>query len=595
MCGINVILGKTNKKAQHDIEAMMRSTAHRGPDYSAWNQVGASLFMAGNRLKILDMSEASNQPLWNQEKNAVLVWNGALYNYQDLRNSLLHLGYFFETNSDSEVLLHWLKHYGKNGLKDLKGMFALAFADLDKQELLIARDPSGEKPLSFAEHKNNWYFSSEARAIKEITDSRIDISQFMPYFYVRHPFPKGSLFADISQVLAGQAMLLDFDGKKKECWDLGKQHLPMGKFDPNRLEEVLKDAVLKNFHTERPLGVMLSGGADSSLIYALWYEETGQALPTYTITFDHKYQKNYCDPNFANKFNKHYPSFHQEVKIDLTKVKENWPAFIQSLDQPIGDSAGFLTWMLAKEASTAVKVLISGAGADELFGGYNRHQAFLQYLKHPNFWENIKKLGIHQAFPASLKKMIGSIGETQQETFIQMSALQQIPSHYLPLFTALYPSSGNPMKDALEWDRVFYLVNDILKIHDNACMAHGIEGRSPYLDQELISISLGLSETQHREQIGKKWIKEALQKRNLGFISNRKKLGFGLPLREWMANKEFQEWVCPAIKQLEKDWGQHFPDEMRTLAKAPDKAKGREFLQVWNLFLLASWLEQYGK
>lgn len=594
MCGINVIIGQA-QEPQHAIEKMMMATKHRGPDFSSWQKVSESLFLAANRLKILDLSDASNQPLWNKERNAVLAWNGALYNYQDLRNELLQLGYSFETNSDSEVLLLWLKHYGKKGLSSLKGMFALAFMDLDKEQVLIARDPSGEKPLYYSKQAECWYFSSEARAIREIIQPEIDTNAFASFFYVRHAFPDSSFFNKIQQVLPGDAWIFDFQGNQQGKWTWTHPNIPTANVKPNTFEEVLKDAVLKNFHTERPLGVMLSGGADSSLLYALWYEETGQALPTYTITFDQHYQRKYSDPSFANKFSKLYPSLHQEVRIDLKKVMENWPAYIKSMDQPIGDSAGFLTWMIAKEASSAVKVLISGAGADELFGGYNRHRAYLNYLDHPKIWHFLKKTGMHQLFPASVQKMVNSIGESQQETFIQMAALQKIPAANLAPFTALYPDSGAAYKDALEWDRTFYLVNDILKIHDNSCMAHGIEGRSPFLDYELISLSKGLSEAQHKKQVGKFWIKEALRKRNLGFVANRKKLGFGLPLQEWVNKKEFQQWVYPRIIQLEKDWGQHFPEEMRNLAKAPGSAKGREFLQVWNLFLLASWLEEYGK
>lgn len=590
MCGINVILGKESNSL---IEKMMRSTRHRGPDFSDYSRVSESLHFAGNRLKILDLSDASNQPMWDRERKCVLVWNGAIYNYQELRNELLSLGFVFSSNSDSEVLLYWLKHHGENGIHSLKGMFAFAFADLSNKKLIIARDPSGEKPLYFAEKNGKWYFSSESKAIRMVLDPKvaIDTRQFIPYYFVRHSFPLDTFFQHIKQFPPGNAWIFDLEGNKYSELQWQYPKFNSVKKTQENFEELLKDSVLKNFHAERPVGLLLSGGADSSLIYALWFEETGEPLPTYTATFGKKYRNKYTDPDFAQKLDKKYFSLHREIKIDLATVQDNWDAYIRSVDQPIGDSAGFLTWMIAKEASNEIKVLISGAGADELFGGYNRHMAFQKYLSHPAFWKGLKKFGLGKILNPNLKKMLESIQDNPSVTFIQMAALENIPSQYQDSFLEYYPKSEFPLKNALEWDRSFYLVNDILKIHDGACMAHGIEGRSPFLDYDLISLSQSLSETEHFEQLGKKWIKEALNKRGLGFIANRKKLGFGLPLEEWFQQKSFIEWVTEPIRKMEQEWGQHFPKKMRTLCSDPSKVKGRQFLQIWNLFLLASWLE----
>jgi asparagine synthase (glutamine-hydrolysing) len=591
MCGINVIIGAKQEK---QIDLMMQATMHRGPDHSGSCKVKEGLYFAGNRLKILDLSPACNQPLWTKERDAILVWNGAIYNYQDLRNELLEIGYHFSSNSDSEVLLYWLKHYGSAGIRDLKGMFALAFADLKENQLVIARDPSGEKPLYFAQENNSWYFSSEAKAIKEALPGppKINYSQFPYYYFLRHAHPQQSFFENIAQFPIGSCWSIDLNsGEKTSFTWLPKTSLKTPAHS-GVFQELLKDAVLKNFHAERPVGLMLSGGADSSLIYALWYEETGEPLPAYTITFPKNIQGKYSDPKFVGHLAKKYPLLQHPVEITLEKVKANWEEYIKSMDQPIGDSAGFLTWMLAKEASKDIKVLVSGAGADELFGGYNRHKAYLMYLKQTKLLQNLKNLGVAKILPSAASKFLESIEENPQQSFMQMAALEKIPMPMLQELSNFYPKNKGDLKNAIEWDRKWYLVNDVLKIHDNACMAHGVEGRAPYLDSELIALSLGMSESQHREQLGKKWIKSALQKRGLGLISNRKKLGFGLPLAEWMKERDFRGWVIGAIQKMEKEWGDYFPPEMRKLAANPGKAEARQFLQVWNLFLLASWLEQ---
>jgi asparagine synthase (glutamine-hydrolysing) len=271
-------------------------------------------------------------------------------------------------------------------------------------------------------------------------------------------------------------------------------------------------------------------------------------------------------------------------------VQTHWQAYVASLDQPIGDSASFLTWLLAKEASDNCKVLISGAGADELFGGYNRHIAYKYYLQYPNLWLNLKKMGLIHLLPERISKFLDCIHHDREETFIQMAALENIPKALMEKIKPYYPKGKGAIINALEWDRTWYLVNDILKVHDNACMTHGVEGRSPYLDQDLITLSQSMTEEEHLQQLGKKWIKSELQKRNLGIIANRKKLGFGLPLKEWLQQKDFRNWVFEPIEKMGQNWGQNFPEEMRNLALNPTKAKDRQYLQIWNLFILASWI-----
>jgi len=593
MCGINVIINP-DSDSQKAIELMMHATIHRGPDHSGFSKVGENVFFAGNRLKILDLSETSNQPLWTKEKDAVLVWNGALYNYQDLRNELLDLGCEFIGSSDSEVLLYWLKNFGTDKIDRLKGMFAFAFADLEKKQIFIARDFSGEKPLYYLQEGNNWYFSSETKGILAGSPGQrtINSHQFLPYFYYRHSFPDSTFYQQVQQVLPGEVWVLDFSGSILERQELGIPPFHNHQVDQSIFEETLKDSVLKNFNAERPVGMVLSGGADSSLLYSLWYEDTGQPLNTFTIALEKKYQTKYNDPYFAKYLVKKYPSFHHEIPVSQSDVRDNWQEYIQSMDQPIGDSAGFLTWFVAKTAKETVKVLISGAGADELFGGYNRHRAYWHYLHNPNLYKFLKTLGLNFLFPSTWKKVLQSIHHNPDLTFIQMAALQTIPDDFLGEFQKWYPKHENPLKNALEWDRTFYLVNDILKIHDNACMAHGIEGRSPYLDMDLLSMVHAESGENMYNMIGKKFIKSALQNRGLGKIANRKKLGFGLPLLEWFEEREFRDWVFEPIIEMEKIWGQEFPIEMRKLAANPRKAEKRQFLQLWNLFILASWLKK---
>ena len=595
MCGIHALI-QPEADGLKAIEKMMHATEHRGPDFSSFCQVSEDIFFAANRLKIQDLSDASNQPLWTKDKSAVLVWNGEIYNHQELRKNLFQLGYEFNCGSDSEVLLYWLKEFGSDKISELKGMFAFVFADLTKNQILVSRDISGEKPLHYYQEGNSWIFSSETKGILEgiIEKPEIDTDQFLPYFYYRFSMPDRTFYRNVKQVLPGEVITLNLEGSEiiREKFKLAQTEKP--ETNQKIFEEKLKDAVSKEFFAERPVGMVLSGGADSSLLYAVWYEQTGEKLPAYTVALEKQYRTKYNDPHFVGLFNQQYPSVQREIPVGKIILMENWDSYIQSMDQPIGDSAGFLTWLVAKEAKEEVKVLVSGGGADELFAGYNRHKAFKHYLNHTGILEKIATFSDFP-FPSYLKKLLQSISKNPEDTFILMAAVDKIPESCLPVFRPWYPKSESDFKNALEWDRTFYLVNDILKIHDNACMAHGIEGRAPYLYPDLLEFAFGQSEQDLLQFNGKIFIKEALRKRGLAAIADRKKLGFGLPLQEWMEQKDFKEWVYGPIRQMSIDWGGLFPTEMYKFAAQPEKAERRHFLLVWNMFILAGWLNKFPK
>lgn len=595
MCGIHALI-QSESNGLSAIERMMHATEHRGPDFSGFCRVVEGVFLAANRLKIQDLSAASNQPLWSKDRSAVLVYNGEIYNHPELKEILAKKGFLFDIESDSIILLHWLMYFGKDGIQDLKGMFAFVFADLNKKKLLISRDISGEKPLYYNQKGNSWIFSSETKGILEgmANPPEIDKDQFLPYSYYRHSIPDRTFYTNVKQVLPGEVILLDFAGN-----EIQRKKIVLGPKQKHErthsgFEVILREAVSRCFVTKRPVGMVLSGGADSSLLYAVSYELSGQKLPTYTVALENKLQTKYNDPYFVRLFNQQYPSEHREIPVSKMMVMENWDAYTQSMDQPIGDSAGFLTWLVAKEAKEEVKVLVSGAGADELFAGYNRHKAFRHYLNNTGILEKLATFSDFP-FPAYLKKLLQSISKNPKDTFLQMAAVEKIPEAYLGIFQPWYPKSEFDFKNALDWDKTFYLVNDILKIHDNACMAHGIEGRVPYLYPDLLEFALTQTEEELLKSKGKTFIKEALRKRGLGQIAERKKLGFGLPLQEWMEEKDFQEWIHGPILQMSKDWGDSFPPEMSKFVAQPEKAEKRHFLLLWNMFILAAWLNKFPK
>ncbi|QDH78255.1 asparagine synthase (glutamine-hydrolyzing) [Echinicola soli] len=596
MCGINLAMN-FSKDGETAIQQMMQATAHRGPDHSAWCRINDQLFVAGNRLKTVDLGDWSNQPVQIDDGAFTLVWNGAIYNSDELRNELLKKGVVFESRSDSEVLLRWLKMHGTSGIRSLQGMYALVFIHKENKEVIIARDPHGKKPLYYFHQNTRWLLSSEARSIisSGLIPKRLDKAQLLPYFYSRHSFPDKSFFQQIQQVFPGKVIQLDFEGNitREHCTEIPTQSQKLP--DKNRFRSLITDAVLKHFQADVPVGILLSGGADSSLLLQCWAQETDIPLHTFTIGFEQKYLKKYPDPVYARNVSEKYRCAHHEVLITPELLLQQLPDYIASLDQPVGDSASFLSWMIAKEAKQHVRILISGAGADELFSGYNRHEAFKHYLQHKALALKVAKSIGNLPFSGRHSRKLGKgIKEDEATTFLNFSSLNTIPENHISAFSGYYPKGFTPYMAALEWDRSYYLVNDVLKIHDNALMAHGVEGRAPYLDRALVSLSKSLSQEQHLSLKPKEWIKALLVDGGQAKVASRKKMGFGLPLREWLEeDKTLQSLVFQTIKTFAQEQQGTIPEEMLTLALEPGKNLKAHFLEIWNLYILAAWCKYH--
>ncbi len=587
MCGIHLIWGKGANEAS--IQKMLEMSRHRGPDQEASYSPWPGLWVGASRLKILNTGPDADQPFWSPDGRSLLLWNGEIYNYKELRNLLVKTGINFITQSDTEVLLHWLRIFGSQGLEKIQGMFVLFFLDLGSQSILVARDKNGEKPLYYSQNQDVLVISSESRGIAEFHGSQFDKKQIEYYYFLRTPLQGKTFFKGVKEW-------------KPERYSVIKQHSAFrwdqislqakGSEAPNQsvFRETLRNSIQKQFHADVPVGMMLSGGMDSSLLYAMWYRETGVSLHAYTIQLEEKYRKKYEDSTYASRLVEKFPAEHHLIPIDQKTFFDNWEDYLSCVDLPIGDSAGFLTWMIGKEAKKDVKVLVSGAGADELWGGYQRHRAFDQYLEHKNFLVKYSKL--FQSFPLGRgwKKFFASLDSNPRKTFLNFSALEPVSEDLYSDYERVFNSKMPWYKQILDFDRKVYLVQDVLKIQDNALMAHGLEGRSPYLDQEMIYL---WEQVGDEEQLkGKPWINTCLIELQLGWLAKRKKMGFGLPLAEWFAeNGEFSKRVFSALDEFEKNYGAHFPSEMKALLADKQLAIKYHFLTLYNLFLLAEWVK----
>lgn len=622
MCGIHLIIAKkpTSNNIQQALNRMMAISAYRGPDavqVQHWQDAEQQIWLGGQRLKITDLNDRANQPMISTDERYALLYNGELYNFSELRNQLLNGGEVFSTQSDTEVVLKLLIRQGPSALEEFEGMFALAFYDRLEQKLLLARDSFGIKPLYYTENDQYFLVSSSSRsiAISGLVSSEIDPAQINHYLYFRYPQKTRTSYRDIRALPEG-SYLTYTPSQPTQTKSYQLPPIPTETSLPNDIEiistveELLTDALLRHIATDVPTGLFLSGGVDSTLLLALAKKSGVPPIPTFSIVNDAK-EKNFGTEDFkySHLAAKKYGSYHQEILINQSLFETNFDSFIKRMDQPVGDSGAMMTYLLSQEASQHVKVVLSGAGADELFGGYNRHGAYYHYLKNYRLLATLSKVSkklaplLPTGFPHPLRKTfrlakkytysLSSDPATTFTNFIGFPTLQnQIPQ--LPPVDAVPVTDSSFLEHylsfALEHDQHHYLIEDVLQISDMGSMAHSIELRVPYLDAPLVQYAQSLP-PKFRLQRGNKWILRQLLNRLGGqTFTRRAKEGFGLPFGHWLRMNS-----SPIIKQYLEDSQlplyQFFPyDKAQNLLKKHRNGRDDYSTELWSIMLLSAWL-----
>jgi asparagine synthase (glutamine-hydrolysing) len=619
LCGINLIIDKRGKLSGDTIRQMTAVTAHRGPDNTGLgvDTYGAgNIYFGHNRLKIIDPSEAANQPFHSADNRYLLLYNGELYNYRELRQGLQQKGCVFRTQSDTEVILQLLIREGQRGLSQMNGMFALAFYDRQEKLLWLARDRFGIKPLFYCETPDYFVVSSEIKGILRsgLIAKELNVSQLAHYLYYKHAAKPQTFYRHIQELKEGNALYYA-GGKSNLVAFTTTKHAIVKADNPAQLvhytERLLTDSVVKHLTADVPVGLFLSGGIDSTLLLALLHRAGHRHFPAFTIahetttgTFGTE------DARFARKAAQKYEANHTVFPIDDSLLTET-DAFVQGMDQPIADSAALLTAYLARQVKPHIKVALSGAGADELFGGYNRHRAFYKYLQNQQkafFFKQVAKplmplMPTGFGHPLRKKfllwhKLAHKIQKSPRQTFLNFTAmdhrlhqllLQPAPDEATPLL----PLTGST--DWLGWclrhDQHQYLVSDVLAITDQAAMQHSLEVRTPYLENHLAMFLTGISpEVLFRH--GQKWILKDLLAQHHGkeFIG-RSKEGFGMPLGRWL-RKLPNQWFLAELQQADHIIFTYI-DYTGTQILLQKHLRGQHDFstELWALIVLAKWLQ----
>lgn len=595
MCGIAGFVGQGDREV---LESMGRALIHRGPDGEGrYVDESRRLFLLHRRLAILDI-QGGEQPMWNEDGQVCVLFNGEIYNHAELRERLVAQGHVFRSDhSDTEVLVHGYEEWGEELPKHLNGMFAFALYDKRRAVLFLARDRFGKKPLYYAAQKGLFAFASELKALLQHrsidrTLSRPALQKYFAYGFIPAPH---SLYSSVAKLPGGYCMTYDLATEKlkvKRYWLFEiepHEHLPKNPEEEwgEELRSLLSSAVKRRLMSDVPLGIFLSGGIDSSAILAFTREQlpAGQ-IKTFAIGFQ---EATFDESAYARRAANLFASDHYEEILSLEKARELAGNVLRRLDEPFADASILPTYLLCAFARRHVTVALCGDGADELFAGYDPFKAlsaarWYRCLTTPGLRRGVQSLA--RLLPVSEKNMsldfkirrglrgaaypapmwnpvwLGPLDPCEiEDLFSEPVSAEDI---YGEAIQAWENTSATSLVDkTLEFYTRFYLQDDILTKVDRASMMVSMEVRAPFLDNEVVDFARKIPHRyKYRRGQTKYLLKTALGSKLPNDILFRKKKGFGIPLMSWM-----KEWsTVPAVNpgslpisasKVEKKWQEH--------------------------------------
>jgi asparagine synthase (glutamine-hydrolysing) len=573
MCGIAGfrILGDS-RSSPDGLSAALAALQHRGPDDSGqWIADHRRAGLGQRRLAIVDLSAFGHQPMTSACGQWIMVFNGEVYNFRELRAQLEPLGHRFPGTGDSEVILAAISQWGLPAVERFIGMFAIALWHLPTQTMHLVRDRLGVKPLYYHWDGQRLFFGSELKALRAFPDWRPEIDpealgDFLRYGYIDDP---RSIYRQVAKVPAAHWLSLTPEGQVKlqRYWNpldaVGRRALGNEDALADELEALMADAFRYRMIADVPLGVFLSGGVDSSVLAALLQKHGGQTINTYTIGFD---APEYNEAPYAADVARHLGTDHHERHLRVADAIGLLPRWGELFDEPFGDASGLPTLMVSQAAAQDVKVVLSADGGDELFSGYNNYATILSQ------WDRVKGLpqGLRSLSADVLRGMGvpalarhlgsgGALGGTVNRVAHiagridarSIGALFDLSlSHFAPdelkALTGRAPAQraladafpGEAGEQLCLWDLHHYLPGDVLTKVDRTTMACSIEGREPLLDHRLVEFALSLPFSMRRGALGgKHLLKKVLYRHVPRELVERPKRGFAVPIRRWLAKE----------------------------------------------------------
>lgn len=621
MCGIAGVIGKEDELR---VRRMIAQVKHRGPDNTGI-LVRDGVSLAHARLSVIDTSTNANQPMLSDDEGTVIVFNGEIYNFSELRLELENDGVIFSTASDTEVILALYKKKGESCFLSLSGMFAIALYDFSNNTLLLARDRMGEKPLYWTEDRGDILFGSELGAllVSGMHHKEVSLSALVTYLQLDYVPTPNSIIKNVHKVAPGT--VVTFKDRHllttKTFWSPPRTIKTMSITSAvNELDSLLSSTVARELVSDVPLGVFLSGGLDSSTIAYYAQKASINPIHTFSIGFD---EPDFDESSYAREVAGHIGSIHHEKIVRA----EDALALIQDLpnvlSEPVADASIIPTLLLSKFARESVTVALGGDGGDELFAGYPTFSADLfssLYRKLPSVAQR-GIFGAVQSLPASegnfspsyaLRKLVastdsnpihrhmewlGSFGRNERRMLagplLLDAARQTDVFEHVDTVAEKYSQNSQGNRLLFAYARS-YLMDEVLVKVDRASMYHSLETRAPFLDHSLVEFVFSLPyEFKYRHGTSKYLLKQLMKDTLPSRIVNRKKKGFGIPLARWLRGP-LQE-LCRDTLSEHKIRNQGLFNHTYVQKLIDDHMKGDmdNRKELWNLIIFQLWRDRW--
>ena len=602
MCGITGYISN-NKPNKEILKKMMDRIIHRGPDAEG-TYLDDICALGHRRLSIIDL-KSGNQPIYNENKDVVIVFNGEIYNYLELRDELKKAKHKFITSSDTEVLVHGYEEWGHELTKKLRGMYAFAIWDKTKQELYLARDEWGIKPLYYYQNGDTFMFASEIKAFLEHPNFKKELNEeiLSAYLCFNSTPTEETFFKGVYRVEPGHQLIIKNNTIKKEKFfeltfeETNKDMDTIVK----EINEAMKNSVKYHEIADVEVGSFLSSGIDSSYLVSL-----ARPDKTYTVGYDNP---KYDEISYAEDLAKKLNISNTSKKINKEEYIKAFPNIMYHMDEPLADPSAIALYFVAEIASKDVKVVMSGEGADELFGGYNSYKEEIDqswYMKIPypirRFASMIAGLfpearGLNFIYRRGLKLEdynigLGRIFRDDEALKIVNNKNQIHTKDIVAPFYKTYSKNSNLVKrQAIDF--YFWLVRDFLHAVDRNTMMFGLEARTPFLDKEVFKVARQLPVS---AKINKTTTKPALREAAKMVIPNesykKKKLGFPVPLREWIKEDDLYNEIK---NKFESDIAAKYFNQKKILKLLENHKNNKKdcYKKVWTIYTFLVWYEQF--
>jgi asparagine synthase (glutamine-hydrolysing) len=618
MCGIaGYVTTRPLANLAVGLRAMSDAVIHRGPDDEGFFEASAAggnirVGLAHRRLSIIDLS-TGHQPMTNEDGSVQLVFNGEIYNFEELREKLLKCGHMFRTRSDTETIVHAYEEWGEQCVTKFRGMFAFALWDARTNQLFIARDRFGKKPLFLYEKDGLLLFASEIKSLLAFPGvvARVNESVLWDYFYYRYVPAPNTLFAGIRKLMPGSVMLWNASGCSER-----RYYQPPDAAAPQPLAATddvvgaflseLDTAVRIRMISDVPFGAFLSGGIDSSAVVGLMARHSSLPVKTFSVGFA---ESNYSELAHAKTIAEVFKTDHHELSVSQDHLMQHLPALVQFRDAPVAEPSDIPIYLLATEARRTVKMVLTGEGSDELLGGYPKH-VYERHVRQYQYIPDLLRRRLIEPAVGSLPYSFRRI-KTAVATLGVEGEVLRLPRWFGPLsvdesekLLCFGPKVGDqagayqfqtargnsPLRNILYFDQTSWLPDNLLERGDRMTMAASLEARMPFMDHELAGFVSALPETWRiRGLTTKRILREAMKRLLPRQILERPKVGFRVPVNEWFRTS-MREYLLDHLTAADSRTRHYYrPERLRSLLDEHIDGRQNHEKLLWCMLSLELW------